>query len=47
MLADRIYQLWIELLSKVTAQDKEKMLQQLRTVMNYAGLLKDDRFRML
>lgn len=25
MLADRIYQLWIELLSKVTAQDKEKM----------------------
>lgn len=25
MLANRIYQLWIELLSKVTAQDKEKM----------------------
>lgn len=28
-------------------QDKEKMLQQLRLVMNHADLLKDDRFRML
>lgn len=28
-------------------QDKEKMLQQLRTVMNHEHLLKDDKFRML
>ena len=27
MLADRIYQLWIELLSKVSPEDKDKMFK--------------------
>jgi len=28
-------------------RDKERMLEQLRTAMNHADMLKDDRFRML